>query len=195
MPRPPRRTSWFVTIPLAAGAIGFLALVFFPTAKALRATREEIRTKQDFITQTVGLPTTIAQLEQNLVAAEKFTAAWEARAPSSDQLAKMFGQVNEFVRQTGARAVNFDPQPEVAMALLHRAPVTLEVAGTFGEILGLLAALEEFSAAVLVDGLRITRQQQADGAKVGQDVECELKLEVFAVKSKKSDYVDPADYR
>src|SRR3954465_8728042 len=88
-----KRTSWFVTLPIVAGAIGFLLLVFFPTARAIRQTRNEIRTKQEFLTQTQSQRATMVQLESDLKQINQFADDWEQQAPLPSQMAKLFGKI------------------------------------------------------------------------------------------------------
>jgi hypothetical protein len=56
------RTSWFITLPIAALASAYLWLVILPTAKAIRETRQEIRQKQDFISQSHALHKTLCSM-------------------------------------------------------------------------------------------------------------------------------------
>jgi Tfp pilus assembly protein PilO len=177
----PRRSSWFVTLPIAATAIGFLSLVFFPTARLIRETRNEIRLKQDFIQQIPTLNTAIQQYEQQLNEIETYRREWESRMPSPDQLASLFGKINEETRESGSATTHFEPHVEKTMELLHRVPVKMDVVGSYPEICKLLAELEQMRESVWVDQLSLKRSRET-----GQNVEGELKLEVFTINSKKS---------
>jgi Tfp pilus assembly protein PilO len=178
---PTKRSSWFVTLPIAALAIAYLAFIFFPTAKAIRETRGEIRLKQDYISQTEKLQTTVRQLEQNLDEAQQYAKSWRRQVPVPGQLSELFGTITAASRECGATTTRFDPQPEVAIDHLHRVPVQMDLIGSYHTICTLLAELERLSETVWVDEVKIEKQSGS-----GKDVKCELKLDVFAGDFKKS---------
>ncbi len=70
-----RKTSWFVTLPIAATAIGFLSLIYFPTARSIRETRNEIRLKEDLIQEIPSLHVAAAKLQQELQEIEAYQRA------------------------------------------------------------------------------------------------------------------------
>lgn len=177
-----KRTSWFVTLPIVAGAIGFLLLVFFPTARAVRQMRSEIRAKQEFLTQTQSLRTTRVQLESDLKEINQFADDWEQQAPLPGQMAKLFGKITRNASEYGVVPARFDPQREIQLHTVQRVPVQMELTGSYSGIAQLLAALEQLPETVWVEHLKLEKDRQA-----GRDVKCEVKLEVFAVNPKKSD--------
>ncbi len=73
-----RRTSWFVTLPIAATAIGFLSMIYFPTARSIHETRNEIRLKEDFIQQIPSLHVAEAKLKHELEDIEAYQHDCEA---------------------------------------------------------------------------------------------------------------------
>ena len=176
-----RRTSWFVTLPIAATAVGFLSLIYFPTARSIRETRNEIRLKEDFIREIPSLHVAEAKLQQELEDIEAYRHQCESHMPTPAQLAASFGQINDRARDSGTSTTHFEPQPEQAMQLLHRVPVKMSVTGSYPAICQLLAELEQMPEAVWIDQLSLKRTRES-----GQNVEGELKLEVFTVNSKKS---------
>jgi Tfp pilus assembly protein PilO len=182
MPASRKRSSWFVTLPIVAGAVGFLLLVFFPTARAIRQTRNEIRTKQEFLTQTQSLRATMLSLESDLKEINQFADAWELQAPVPGQMAKLFGKITRDASEYGVVPARFDPLKEIPLHTMHRVPVQMELNGSYTGIAQLLAALEQLPETVWIDHLKFEKDRQA-----GKDVKCEVKLEVFAVNPKKSD--------
>lgn len=177
----PRRTSWFVTLPIAATAIGFLSLIYFPTSRSIRETRNEIRLKEDFIQQVPSLHVAAARLEQQLDDIEAYRHVCESHMLTTAQMAISFGRINDRARESGSATTHFEPQAEQAMQLLHRVPVKMSVTGSYPAICRLLAELEKMPEAVWIDQLTLKRPRET-----GQNVEGEMKLEVFTVKSKKS---------
>ena len=176
-----KRSSWFVTLPIAALAISYLGMVFFPTAKAIRETRGEIRLKQDYIAQTEKLQNTVRQLEQNLDATQRYTKPWRRQVPLPGQLSELFGTITACSRECGADTTRFDPQTEVALSQLHRVPVQMDVIGSYHSVCRLIAELERLSETVWIDEVKIEKPSES-----GKDVKCELKLDVFAGDFKKS---------
>ncbi len=67
------------------------------------------------------------------------------------------------------------------MQMLHRVPVKMSVTGTYSAVCRLLADLETMPELVWIDQLTFKRMRES-----GQNVEGELKLEVFTVNHKKS---------
>jgi Tfp pilus assembly protein PilO len=175
------RSSWFITVPIAAGAIGFLSLIFFPTARTIRETRHEIQLKEDFIGSTARLPSTIGQLQTQLAEVQSFDREWEARMPSKAELATLFSQINALARANGAATKRFEPQLEKSMQLLARVPVKIELSGSYVDIRRVLAALEQMPQALWIDQVSLKRSHEN-----GKDVEVDLKLEVFAGNFNKS---------
>ncbi len=176
-----RKTSWFVTLPIAATAVGFLSLIYFPTARSIRETRNEIRLKEDLIQEIPSLHVAAAKLQQELQEIEAYQRQCEAHMPSTAQLANAFGQINDCARDSGASTTHFEPQTEQAMQMLHRVPVKMSVTGTYSAVCRLLADLETMPELVWIDQLTFKRMRDS-----GQNVEGELKLEVFTVNHKKS---------
>jgi Tfp pilus assembly protein PilO len=176
-----KRTSWFVTLPIAAGALGYLWFVFLPTARAIRETRNEIRIKQDFIMQTEALHSTVAQLERDLKEIESYTQQWHEHAAAPGQLPNLFGKITQQAHDVGVVPTRFDPLKETTMEILHRAPVQMELTGGYQEVTRMLAAIEQLPETIWIEQLKIEKAREN-----GKDVKCELKLEIFAVKSKKS---------
>jgi Tfp pilus assembly protein PilO len=176
-----KHSSWFVTLPIAAAAIGYMWFVFFPTARLIHETHDEIREKQEFITQCETLHEMVAQLEQNLAESKQFTQQWRRVTPAAGQLSTLFGKISDQMRLSGVTATRFEPQLEVALQTMYRAPVQIELAGSWEQILQLLAAMERLPEGVWVDEVKLERSSET-----GKDVKGELKLEIFAGDFKKS---------
>jgi Tfp pilus assembly protein PilO len=183
MPGPvAKRSSWFVTLPVAGLAIGYLYFVFFPTAAAIRETRGEIRLKQDYISQTEKLHQTVTQLEQNLNEVQQYTQQWRRQAPIPGQLSDLFGKISSCARECGALITRFEPQTEIALEHLHRVPVQMDLACSYSTLCHLLAELEQLPETIWIDEVRIEKVKEN-----GKDMKCALKLDVFAGDFKKSD--------
>jgi Tfp pilus assembly protein PilO len=180
--RSAKRTSWFITLPIAAGAVGYLWFVFLPTARTIRETRNEIRLKQDFISQAQSLHATLAQTQRDLKDVESYVADWDNRAPTVTHLPHLFGKIAHVAHEAGIAPAKFDPLKETTMETIRRAPVQMELLGGYEQIAALLAALERLPETIWIQQLNLEKQSETGG-----NVHCELKLEIFAGNSKKSD--------
>lgn len=175
MATPRQRSSWFITLPIAAGAIGFLWLVFIPTAKAIRKTREEITAKQLEIVQSQTLEHSLAEAQRDLDLMEKFVKRSEAETPVIWQMASTFGRVTEIARRSGMTTTQFEPQKQTQFELIGQAPVRMVVSGSFHDFRRLLADLEQLPGPVWIDQMKVERDR-----KDGQSVQAELVFGIFA---------------
>lgn len=175
------RSTWLFVLAVAAAAFAFLALVYFPTGKRIRAVKEDIRMKREFIAQTDELRPTIMQLERDVAEVERYAQEFQKQAPAPEQLANLFGQMTAQVRAAGATTLNVEPGAESALAMLRRAGVTLKIAGNFRQICQVIAALEQMPQPFWVEEVDIER------GKAGQAMQGGLKIEVFAANPGNSD--------
>src|SRR5271154_422822 len=106
--QPKRRNSWFVTIPIVVGAVGYLWFVFFPTAKIIRETRNEIHEKEAFIAQSESLHRSVVQMENEVAEARQFTREWQANSAAIGHLSKLLGKITNQVSLAGAVATRLD---------------------------------------------------------------------------------------
>ncbi|HZZ28616.1 MAG TPA: type 4a pilus biogenesis protein PilO [Pirellulales bacterium] len=176
-----RRHSLFITLPTALAALAYLWFVFVPTAKALRNIHDQIRDKESFIAQTDALHTSAAHVEHDLAEVQQYTQDWCRQTPAPGQLEMLFEKITDYIRRSGVISTRFEPLQEVSLEIIHRMPVRMEVTGSYAQIFRLLASLERLPETVWVEELKIEKSKES-----GKDVQCELKLEVFAVDSKES---------
>lgn len=170
-----QRTSWFITLPVAAGAIGFLWLIFIPTAKAIRATRAEITTKQLAILEAQSLQLSLVEAGRELESVEGFVKASKADCPVVGQLASTFGQLSETARQVGMTTTQFEPQKETRFELIEFVPVRMVARGSFLDFRRLLAKLEELPGPIWIDQMKVGHSREN-----GETVEAELVFGIFA---------------
>lgn len=182
MPAIKRRSSWFVTLPVAAAALGFLWLVFIPTAKAIRADRQEITAKQQVVLRRDMLQASIQNVQNDLKAAHDFITQSRADCPSHDRLAGVFGMMTELARKHRLTTLQFEPQHETALETLHIAPVRMIVTGSYNDFCRLLASLERLPIPMWIAQARIEPNRET-----AESIEAELVFEVFADYSKTSD--------
>jgi Tfp pilus assembly protein PilO len=177
-----KRNSWFVTIPIVVGAVGYLWFVFFPTAKIIQDARNEIHEKEAFIAQSESLHRSVVQMENEVAEARQFTRDWRASSATIGHLSKLLGKITNQVRAAGATATRLDPQPEVVLDTVRRVPVQMELTGSASQIFRVLSLLEQLPETIWVDEVKLEKSGETAGNIQGQ-----LKLEIFAVDLKKSD--------
>ncbi|HZZ73470.1 MAG TPA: type 4a pilus biogenesis protein PilO [Pirellulales bacterium] len=170
-----KRSSWMITIPLAAGAVAYLTWGFFPSMKVLREMRAEIQTQRDFIANAETLNMAAAAAERDLQQTAAFCTAWQQRAPQGKALADFLGRVLALAQSHAAANTRLNPQTPIEFDTLTDVPLLLEVSGSYSEICGLVKDLESLPEAIWVSDLRI----EADKEK-GKKSTAQLKLDVFA---------------
>jgi Tfp pilus assembly protein PilO len=178
----PRYGSWLVTISLAAAGILYLMFSFLPTARIVRELRDEIRLRQDFITQSDYLTASLAQAQRNLEAAKRYSTDWQQQLPSPATFPALLGRLTKQADLAGASTTHFEPQAPVEFDLLRQVPVVFEASGSYAEISRLLNGLEQMPERIWIDDMRLEAPRET-----GQKMQCNLKLTVFAVNSEKSD--------
>ena len=129
---------------------------FIPTAAAIRQQREEIRTRQEFITQSTYMPQILADTQKQIDRANEYSARWHARLATPSRLPALLGRITK----------------------------QADLAGTssFAQVGGMLARLEQMPDLIWVDEMRLSEAREDS-----ENVQCELRLIVFAGNSEKSD--------
>ena len=189
-----RRSSWIVTVPVAAAAVAYITLSFLPNRHAISEARNQIKEKQDYIVQAGSLDNALRIAEEELEKIRACTTAWQRQAPVEGELSALYGQIHELAKATGTAVTRFDPEPVVRYERISRIPVGMACVGSFAEICGFLEGLEGLPLEIWVDELRLGRVIQ--GGQVGQEgqsVSCELTLAVFVNNSENSDYVEDSE--
>ena len=169
-----RRSSWMITLPLAAGAVAYLAWSFFPSMHALRELHAEIQSQRDFIAQAEKLTLAVQATERDLKAAQEYCAGWQARAPKGKQLADFFSRLLSLAQSSGTTNTRLEPQAPLDWESLAQIPVHLNVTGGYDETCELLRSLEEIPQAIWVSDLRIEANRGE-----GKRAMVQIKLDVF----------------
>lgn len=177
-----RRGSWAVTLTLAAGTLAFLTLFFFPRMRRLGELHDQLRLRQDYIAQTERIRPVIDKVRSDLRETGDYVQRWRSRCPRPDHLPALFGQISQSCQDVEVVTSRFEPRPQVELQTVARQPLSLAFSGPFAAVSTLLAKLEGLPALVWVDEMTLSRR-----AETGEAVKCELTLEVFVDRSKKSD--------
>jgi len=183
-----RRGSWFVTVPLAAVAVAYVAFVFLPGRRAVGELKQQISQKQEFITQATGVVTSLGTTREELEGTRAYNGAWRQRAPAARKLSAFYGQIYELTKAAGTATTRFDPEPVVTRNQIREIPLTMGCAGSFAQVYEFLRGLEGLPAEIWVDRLQLEKSSEKGGL-----VNCELSLVVFACNPENSDYVEDSE--
>ena len=176
-----RRTSWFITVPLAVGTIGYMAFVFFPGMKALADLRAEIQSQRDFIQQTEKLSPVIQATERQIAEAHEFCSTWRKNAPQAEHPSDFLGSLMSVAKSSGTSSNRLMPQPPIEYETLAEIPIQFNVVGSFSSVFEMLRKLESQPQSIWVTELKIEASREDRGRAVA-----EIKLDVFSGKSKNS---------
>jgi Tfp pilus assembly protein PilO len=179
---PRQRGSWLVTIALAVAAGVYMFYSFIPTAAAIRQQREEIRTRQEFITQSTYMPQILADTQKQIDRANEYSARWHARLATPSRLPALLGRITKQADLAGTSTTRFEPQVAHQLEQLRDVPITFGTRGSFAQVGGMLARLEQMPDLIWVDEMRLSEAREDS-----ENVQCELRLIVFAGNSEKSD--------
>lgn len=177
-----RRGSWRVTLPIATIAVVYMLCVFLPRQRYADELREELRSKQQFLTQAASLRPVVEQTRQQIDEADAYVQTWRGRAGRSGELADLFGRLNQLAQQAGAEVDRFDPLESTAMETLSRTSVEWEVAGTLRQLLEVTAGVDALPQLLWIDQLHLRSPEQPGGPMT-----CAARLVVFDDNSQLSD--------
>jgi Tfp pilus assembly protein PilO len=147
----------------------------------MKALQDELRTKQQTIAQDDALLRQIEFTSDQLEEARRYVADWQETSPRESGATALFGQISRLTKQSGMSTTRFEPQQVVERRRVREIPLQLGVQGSLAEFFALLAAVEKLPPLIWVDELKIERNPKSD------DLQCELKLALFADKSEISD--------
>lgn len=180
-----RRSSWLVTVPLAAATVAYISLSFLPERRAISKARQRVRQKQDYIVRVGSLGAALRIAKQELEKTGTYNTAWEQHAPAEGELSALYGKIHELAHAAGITVTRFNPQPVVRYEKISRIPVGMKCVGGFAQIGEFLEGLEGLPMEIWANELELARDEQD-----GKEVSCELVLDVFTYNLKNSDYVE-----
>lgn len=180
--------NWIVIVPLATIAAAYLYFVFLPTRTTVTGMRQEIATKQDFVTTAQRLRTTLDEGNRQLTKTAAYVEACRKRLPQEKELSAAYGKIQTLADGAGVRITRFDPQPPEIYGTFRRIPCALGCEGSFPQVYDFIRRLEEMPTASWIGSLRIER-----GGRDGRSATGELALAIFSENPDNSDYVKASD--
>ena len=172
--------GWFVTAPAALGAVGYLLLLFLPTAAAIQQVRADLHQKQDFIFADAQVQATAQALEQEFSKTSQYCGAQSDSRPKVEELSRAYGRITLAAENLGIEVTRFEPQGHEPLETLTKVPVQMGVTGSFDQLQALVLQLEQFQT-LWIDEATLMAPREAGGP-----AQCELKLVIFAESSRKS---------
>lgn len=179
--RPPHRGgNRLLLVLMAVGTVAFLWLSFWPTNQKIRQLQQQLASHREQVQEALLLPARLDRQRDEVERTTQFVAAWRQAAGNST--ASVFAAVSHAIGQLGAVTTQFVPEPSVQRGYLRETTARLTCQGTLEQIFAALQSLEALPFTLWVDELRLMPDSD-DQAKL----KCELKLVIFAEKSKLSD--------
>lgn len=175
------RGSWLVTLPVAAAAVGFVALVFVPGQRRTQALRDELHLKQDFILAAGKMGAQLHSLHDELAETRRYNAR-RGGAKGSAGVTALYGQIAQLAQDAGVTTTRFAPGAPIEFEQLRRIPLDLVCHGSFAQIQAFLTSLEGCGQPVWLNDLKLEANSEYGGS-----VRCELALATFVDNSEKSD--------
>jgi Tfp pilus assembly protein PilO len=182
--------GWAAIVPLTLAIGVYLVVVFFPTMREIGSLRADIAAKEATIADAAKQSGRLPRLEEELAATRAYLREWRGISVRPGESARLFGQLADLVKASGATTTVFRPEPKRTHASLERLPLVLGCRGTHDQIHALLSAIERLPARIWIDELTIER-----GDQDGKAVSCEIRLAIFADNFEISDQVESDDVR
>lgn len=176
------RGNWLITLPLVGLTVGYVWLFDLPARRTSQQLRSELEAAQTYVAQgpLIGVQTNEARSQLDKTNA--FVETWRETSPGGTGSAVVLGEISRLARDAGTRTTRLEPATPAEYEELRSLALTLVCLGSFEQVFELLRGIEALPQSVWIDDLRIERKQES-----GDDLQCELKLAVFAGKSDVSD--------
>jgi Tfp pilus assembly protein PilO len=176
------QNAWTVPLLTAGVAGGYLFLVFLPGQKALARAAEDLAVKRQFVAQSCQMGPAVQVTQQAVKKVLQYNTAWRETAPTEQELTTLFGQIYAMAKDSGVTMTRFDPQEPEALQRLQRIPVVVGCSGQFGQVSRFFERLERLPQTIWIENLKMEAAGQ-----VGENVQCEVVLAIFADNPKDSD--------
>jgi type IV pilus assembly protein PilO len=168
------RFAWAITALLSVAALAYVFWMFLPRMRSVAAIRHQVSAKHEQISQAAKLAPAVALLTSELVATKSYIQDQKRNLTHPSDLPRLFGQISQLVVNSGASVTRFEPQTPVVMDQLRKVPITVSITGSFEAVSRAIAAVENLTATVWIEDLRVDELRQSGG-----NVQAELLLAIF----------------
>jgi Tfp pilus assembly protein PilO len=162
--------------------VGYVGLFDRPARRAAAELRQELESAQMQAAQGPLIMKQIADAQAQLTRTNEFVEAWRETSATQGGSAALLGQISRLARGAGTRTTRLEPSTAPEHEELRSLALTLVCLGSLEQIFDLLRGIESLPQSVWIEDLKIGRKQGS-----GDDLQCEIKLAVFAGKSEISD--------
>lgn len=169
-----KRQSYVVIAVVLAIAIGYPVCAFFPKMRAIARVRQEIRQKQDFVTETEKRRPLISQQQAALASTFKYLDMQRSRLVAPDKLSAVFGTISKLAKDAGTTTTRFQPHAPVAYDTFRKIPIDLGVTGRTDAIETFLSQIEHLPYTMWLDELKMDV-----AGDDGQTTRCNVELAIF----------------
>jgi Tfp pilus assembly protein PilO len=166
--------TWATIALVAATAVAYLTLLFFPQMRAISNSHAELDTKLTYVMKAHKSARAADLIERELHEVQAYIEQHDDQLMAPDDLPSLFRQISHVCKSREAATTRFEPHPPVAYHSLDKASLNLSFQGPFPAVQGLLQDLELFPMRIWVDNIKMSMPQQTT-----ETVECELHLVVF----------------
>ena len=166
--------GWLVTGGIACVALGYLCFVFLPSQKAMKATRQQLAEKQQFIMETDRLFAAVNAVQQEHEQTSAFAEKWQHDAPDTHQADRLPTQISFQANLAGVRILRLEPQAPKPHGLVVEYPILVSVEGGFEGLFEFLKSVEELPQTIWLQNVKLHRSGEMRG-----DMQCELTLAIL----------------
>ena len=189
-----KHNNWVLVAPLVALNVAYLVFFFLPGQKEIAAMRTDILDTQRYLADAALRPAEIERVGKQIENAETHTDAWRELAPSADNVARLFSEINRRAGTAGVAVTRFEPRQVDEMDHLDRITLHLGAEGSFEQMFRLMRQLEQLPESIWIDSMHFRTHHSPsnilNSALSETDtasVRSEITLAIFAAKSKDSD--------
>lgn len=169
-----QRQSYLIIGVVLAVAVGYPICAFFPKMRAISRVRQEIRQKQDFVTQTEKLRPQVEQQKAALSSTFAYNKKQRARLVPADDLSRIYSSISKLAKQAGVTTTRFEPHPPVPYDEFRKIPIGLGVSGSSDGVRSLISEIEQLPYTIWLDGVKL----ESFGEN-SETTRCQLDLAIF----------------
>src|SRR3954463_9154650 len=101
--------SWWVTLPVAALAVAYVALVFIPGKRKLTTLKGDLEQKQQLLAASTSIPVAVASSNSQLLAVNAYNQKWNARVAAGATSGGVFGDIAAVAQSAGVETSRLEP--------------------------------------------------------------------------------------
>src|SRR6185295_2967135 len=95
--------GWVVTIPVSLMALAYVAMLFLPRMRSVADVRQQLRQREDYISQSDRLQPTTQRVAEELKAIDEYCKFWQTRTVNERELESLFSQIGLLAKENGAK--------------------------------------------------------------------------------------------